>query len=278
VEITPMLDLADPVLADPIAWDQAADHYGHPANSFRDRLGARAVARLGIMPGMHVLDACAGTGAATIPAARRAGVTGRVIGIDTSARLLGIARARGRAHHLRNLRFVQADVLHLDAAPMTQDAIVCAFGLQHLEDPVVGLARLWELLRPGGRLLIAAWGRNLFAPAHAALSEAMHAERPDLDADLLPWHRLADERDLASAFTAAGIDDVEVAHETGSHPIHSSDDWWAMVLGSGYRALVERLDPVARARVRAATCAALDEAAVGAVVLPVLYATAVRAA
>lgn len=273
-----MLDLADPVLADPRTWDQAADHYGHPANAFRDRLGARAVARLGITSGMHVLDACAGTGAATIPAARRAGVTGRVIGIDTSARLLGIARARARAQHLRNLRFVRADVLHLDAAPMSQDAILCAFGLQHLDDPVVGLRRLWELLRPGGRLLVAAWGRNLFAPAHEAFRDAIRAERPDLDADLLPWHRLAEERDLASAFTAAGIDDVEIAHESGSHPISSADDWWAMVLGSGYRALVERLDPVVRDRVRSATCAALDEAAVGAVALPVLYATAVRAA
>jgi SAM-dependent methyltransferase len=273
-----MLELADPVLADPSTWDQAADHYGHPANSFRDRLGARAVARLGITPGMHVLDACAGTGAATIPAARRAGVTGRVIGIDTSARLLGIARARGRAHHLRNLRFVQADLLRLDAAPMSQDAVLCAFGLQHLDDPVRGLQRLWELLRPGGRLLVAAWGRNLFAPAHEALRDAIRAERPDLDADLLPWHRLADERDLVSAFEAAGVEDVEVMHEQGSQPIHSADDWWAMVLGSGYRALIERLDPVVRARVREATCAALDGTAVGAVALPVLYATVVRPA
>lgn len=273
-----MLDLADSVLAAPDTWDQAADHYGHPANAFRDRLGARAVARLGITPGMHVLDACAGTGAATIPAARRAGVTGRVIGIDTSSRLLGIARARARAHQLRNVRFVRADVMHLDAAPMSQDAILCAFGLQHLDDPVVGLTRLWALLRPGGRLVVAAWGRNLFAPAHEAFRDAMRAERPDLDADLLPWHRLADERDLTSAFTAAGIDDVHVVHEAGSHPIHTADDWWAMVLGSGYRVLVERLDQAAQARVRSATCAALDGASVGAVSLPVLYATAVRAA
>lgn len=271
-----MPDLATPLAVGADDWNLAADHYGHPANAFRDRLGARAVAHLGVTPGMHVLDACAGTGAATLPAARRAGVTGRVIGVDRSPRLLGIARARARAAQLRSVRFVEGDVATMPAPPRPQDAVLCAFGLQHVDDPVTVLARLWAIVRPGGRLLVAAWGRNLFAPAHAAFAEAVRAERPDLDADLLPWHRLADERDLVTAFSAAGISAVQVVHEEGSHPIARPDDWWAMVLGSGYRGVLERIEPGARERVRTATLAALDAAAVGAVTLPVMYAVAVR--
>jgi hypothetical protein len=36
----------------------------------------------------------------------------------------------------------------------------------------------------------------------------------------------------------------------GSHQIDSPDDWWAKVMGSGYRGTVEQLSPAERQRVR----------------------------
>jgi SAM-dependent methyltransferase len=44
------------------------------------------------------------------------------------------------------------------------DAVICVFGVFFL--PVIedGIAELWRLVRPGGRLAVTVWGPRLFEP------------------------------------------------------------------------------------------------------------------
>lgn len=50
-------------------YNAAADRYDDSDNTFWELFGQRTIARLGLRPGMHVLDVCAGSGASAIPAA-----------------------------------------------------------------------------------------------------------------------------------------------------------------------------------------------------------------
>ena len=50
------------------AYNAAADTYDAPENTFWDRFGARTIERLGLRPGMQVLDVCSGSGASALPA------------------------------------------------------------------------------------------------------------------------------------------------------------------------------------------------------------------
>src|SRR5688500_112981 len=86
-------------------YNAAADFFDHPANTFWERFGRRAVERLGLTPGQRVLDVCCGSGASAIPAARIVGADGSVIEVDLAENLLGLARSKAQQHGLENVDF-----------------------------------------------------------------------------------------------------------------------------------------------------------------------------
>ncbi len=94
--------MTSPAMPDPIrtrarsTYDAAADRYDDAALGFWSRSGERTIERLGLTPGMTVLDLACGSGASTLPAARRVGPTGHVIGIDLSERMLEMGRDKAR--------------------------------------------------------------------------------------------------------------------------------------------------------------------------------------
>jgi hypothetical protein len=69
-----------------------------------------------------------------------------------------------------------------------------------------------------------------------------------------------------------------VEAESGSQPVNSPDDWWAMIMGSGYRGTVEQLDPEAREQVRKQNLDFIKNSAVRSVEANVVYATAIKPA
>jgi hypothetical protein len=91
-----------------------------------------------------------------------------------------------------------------------------------------------------------------------------------------PSCRLRSIRRRAASLADAGAADVDVVAEDGVQPLRGPDDFWSVVLGSGYRGTVDQLDDAQRERVRAATLAAL--AGVTAIRTPALYGTATRPA
>lgn len=75
---------------------------------------------------------------------------GRVLAVDISEEMLRIARAH---HALPNIEYVLADVNSLELEERF-DLICSANTFHHLGDPESMLARLRNLLHPGGRLVI----------------------------------------------------------------------------------------------------------------------------
>lgn len=76
--------------------------------------------------------------------------------------------------------------------------------------------------------------------------------------------------------SAAGIQDVEIVAEAGVHRLNSPEDWWPMVLGTGYRGTVEQLAADERERVRTKNLDFIRGADVHLVEANVVYAVAVR--
>lgn len=104
-----------------------------------------------------VLDLGCGTGTLAVQLAR-AGA--RVVGVDGDEDVL--RRAAAKAHDAGvSLRLLAglADALPLEDASV--DAAVCSLLLHHLvpADKAIALTECRRVLRPGGRLLIADWGR-----------------------------------------------------------------------------------------------------------------------
>jgi SAM-dependent methyltransferase len=175
----PVIRHVHPRLADPEKWYLAESRafFGARAAGWDARFGddlpayGKAVEAAGLAPGDLALDVGCGTGRALPALSRAVGPTGRAIGLDITPGMLARARAEGRDGCAT---LMLADARRLPIADATADVVFAAGLVQHLPDPVAGLAELARVTRPGGRLII-------FHPSGRAALAARHgrAVRPD---------------------------------------------------------------------------------------------------
>jgi ubiquinone/menaquinone biosynthesis C-methylase UbiE len=247
------IEMATPVDAKQRAmstYNAAADFYDHPVNTFWEWYGQRTVSRLRLKASAKVLDVCCGSGASAIPAARAVGPNGSVIGIDLAENLIELAKIKAREAGFKNIEFRVADMLDLDLAASTFDAVICVFGIFFVPDMHQAVQVLWRLLRPAGRLAITTWGPRFFEPANTAFWNAVRNERADLYKGFNPWDRISEPESLRALLFSTGAESPDIVAENREHRLRSPEDWWPMVLGTGYRGTIEQMDAEQRERVR----------------------------
>jgi len=257
-------------------YNAASDFYDHPVNSFWERYGRATVARLLINPGARVLDVCCGSGASAIPAAEAVGRQGFVLGVDLAENLLTLARAKAKERDLNNIEFRTGDMLDLQLPAIGFDAVICVFGIFFVPDMQGAVQELWRHVRPGGRLAITTWGPRFFEPVNTVFWNAVRTARPDLYKGFNPWDRISQAEALRELFVEGGAQVTDVDAEMNSHVLDSPDNWWPMVLGTGYRGTIEQLDAKARSRVREECLDFIRATRVQSVEANVLYASATK--
>jgi ubiquinone/menaquinone biosynthesis C-methylase UbiE len=237
------------------AYEAAADTYDHEALSFWSRVGQGTISRLGLQAGERVLDVPSGSGASALPAARAVGPTGSVVAADLAPTLLELARRKAEASGLANLNFRIGDMRSLGFPDEQFGAVVCVFGVFFVPDRVGLVRELWRMLTPGGRLAITTWGPDVLEPGSSAFWAAVDEERPDLVRGFNPWDELVEPEQVVRLFEDAGILGATAELEEADQPLRNPEDWWAIVLGSGFRGTLEALTAAQRARVRERTLA-----------------------
>ena len=120
-------------------------------NRFAEPELRQALATLAIEPGMRVLDAGCGSGAALEWLANEVGEQGLVVGMDLAAAHAAAARTSVPA----DIAVLQANLLNSPFAPGSFDLIWTLNTVNHLRDPLAGLQQLMGLLRPRGRIALA---------------------------------------------------------------------------------------------------------------------------
>ncbi|HKQ97368.1 MAG TPA: ubiquinone biosynthesis protein UbiE, partial [Candidatus Polarisedimenticolia bacterium] len=158
------------------------------------------------------------------------------------------------------------------------DAVVCVFGIFFVEDMAAALRSLHDRVAPGGTLAVTTWGADTFEPGDTVFWNAVKGEDASLYKAFNPWDRISTPEGLGALFREAGIDGVRIEPEAVDHPLRSPEDFWTVVLGTGYRATVERLTSEARERVRAACVEGLRRDAVRSIAANVIYATVTKPA
>lgn len=255
-------------------YNAAADFYDDPANAFWDRFGRSTVTRLGPAPGARVLDVCCGSGASALPAAEAVGPDGSVLGVDLAEHLLDLARAKARRRGLTNVTFRTGDMLDLDLPDAAFDAVVCVFGIFFVPDMPAAVRELWRRVRPGGQLAITTWGPRVFEPANSIFWDAVRAVRPDLYKGFNPWDRISDPASVRALLAEGGVLAPEVVAEPGTQAFEAPEDWWPVVLGTGYRGTFDQLTPAEQEQVREVNIATIRRDGISAMETNVVYALA----
>ena len=257
-------------------YNAAADFYDASPLGFWDYFGRRTIELASLPSGSRVLDVCCGAGASALPAAEAVGPTGHVTGVDLANQLLESARAKAIQRRLRNVEFEVGDMLSLRFPVASFDAIVCVFGIFFVPDMAMAASELWSRIRPDGKLAVTTWGPNFCEPANDAFWCSIKNVRPDLYKGFNPWDRINDPAGLRKILNEAGIASPKIISENRLHPIKSAEDWWTIVLGSGYRGTIEQLTQPERENVKQANLAFIRDENISAVETNVLYALATK--
>jgi SAM-dependent methyltransferase len=199
-----------------------------------------------------------------------------VVGVDLAKQLLESARAKAVQRRLGNIEFEVGDMLALRFPVASFDAVVCVFGIFFVPDMAMAVSELWRRVRPGGKLAVTTWGPKFCEPANAAFWSSIKDIRPDLYKGFNPWDRINDPAGLRKILDEGGVASPNIIAENRLHPIKSAEDWWTIVLGSGYRGTVEQLTPAERQKVKKANLAFIHDENISAIETNALYALATK--
>jgi SAM-dependent methyltransferase len=109
--------------------------------------------RVGLRPGMLVVEVGCGSGNIACWVAGQIGPGGSVIGIDNSPAQIEQARKQAEARGLRNIEFHVADAYSPRLPESAFDIAYCRLVLMHLLRPADALQAMRSLVKPGGTVV-----------------------------------------------------------------------------------------------------------------------------
>ncbi|HZW59111.1 MAG TPA: methyltransferase domain-containing protein [Woeseiaceae bacterium] len=214
------------------AWDEVAPGYDEFVTPANFDLATLALKRAGIEPGMRLLDVAAGSGAMSLAAAR---LGARVTAIDISPLMIGRLEQRAREEGLElEARVMDGHALDLDSDRF--DMAASEFGVMLFPDLPRGLREMVRVTRPGGSVVVVAFGSPAKVEFIQFFTRAVQAGVPGfaglpMDPPPLPF-QVQDPDKLRREMTAAGLQQVRVEATAENKQCTSGEHFWNWIVSS----------------------------------------------
>jgi ubiquinone/menaquinone biosynthesis C-methylase UbiE len=187
------------------------------------------IERAGIREGQSVLDVAGGAGEPSITIAERVGPNGSVTCTDAIAEMVEAARREANRRGLKNMQFQQCTADSLPFPENSFDVVVSRLGVMFFLDAVGAMREMLRVVRPGGSLTLAVWGKSDVNPFCYLVSGVMeqHVKAPAQDPDAPNAFRFAEAGKLADVMKEAGAIDVrdEIVSFDIEAPVTALEFW-----------------------------------------------------
>jgi ubiquinone/menaquinone biosynthesis C-methylase UbiE len=212
------------------AWDAIAEGYDRYVAPQEVDLANEALRLVRLKPGERFLDVAAGTGGLGLPAAR---LGARVLAIDWSPAMIGRFQARVREEGLTGEGRVM-DCHALDLPDASFDVTGSQFGVMLVPDQPRALREMVRVTKPGGRVLMIAYGfpeEIDFLRFFIGALKAVAPEFPGIPDDPPPLEfQVSDPEVLRRRLTDAGLRDVHIERTAERPAFRSGQEMWDWVL------------------------------------------------
>jgi ubiquinone/menaquinone biosynthesis C-methylase UbiE len=213
------------------AWDAIAMGYDRYVAPQEADLADEALRLVGLEPDQRFLDVAAGTGGLSLPAAR---LGAHVLATDWSAAMIERFEERVRDEGLRQAKGRVMDCHSLDLPDDSFDVTGSQFGVMLVPDQPRALGEMVRVTKPGGRVLVIAYGLPAeleFLEFFLGALKAVAPEFPGLPDDPPPLEfQLSDPEVLRRRLTHAGLKDVRVEHTAERPTFSTGREMWDWVL------------------------------------------------
>jgi pimeloyl-ACP methyl ester carboxylesterase/ubiquinone/menaquinone biosynthesis C-methylase UbiE len=221
------------------AWDQIAPGYDQAVTPTHVSLSEEGLRCAGLREGERFLDVAAGSGALSIPAARQGA---RVLATDRSPAMLARLTERARSDGLN----IETRVMDGEALELEDDSFDLAgsqFGVMLFGDMPKGISEMARVARPGGRVLVHAFGDPGRIEFLRFLVKAVRTVRPEFDgppSEPPPLEfQLADPDRMRAVLAGAGLREVHVDTTTETLEFGNGQALWQWLISSN--PIVERV-------------------------------------
>ena len=172
--------------------------------------GEALVQRIGVKPGMRVLELGGGDGTTALPEAK---LGAEVLVVDIASNLVEAGNKRAKEQGLTNIKFQEGDASNLEPLPdKTFDLVVSIFGAMCAPKPFDVAKEMVRVTKPGGRIVMGNWIPNdpTLVAQILKISSSYTPPPPEGFVSPMTW---GIENNVVERFTAAGVSADKISFE-----------------------------------------------------------------
>ncbi|GKX29473.1 hypothetical protein SH1V18_19530 [Vallitalea longa] len=217
-------------------WDTVAPIFSKAGHNYWNEFGERLVELSNIKDGGLLLDIGMGRGASLFPAIQKIGNNGKIVGIDSSERMVHETNRELLENNIINTEVYIMDVKNMTFAKETFDYIISGFFISTLFYCEQKLNYISRVLKNGGSFSFTTWGEQNDQKWLTHITDKYISKKSTLTGD-----RYNTVNSIISVLQESKFKNIRV-HEEQPYVIYTNEEqWWNEMNSNAFRCIIDEI-------------------------------------